>query len=221
MDKKGTPVIANLSLLQRRPDISREQFSGHWIDPHGPLAAQLPHVKSYVQYHVVESAWAGDPDPRLAIDGVPALWFASQQELAEAYATPILAECNVDSEAFIGAVSRVTAIPYPHGKAGAAGACHAMFILVGEGGGNAGWRNTVTPLLLEAGTVAGFTSYEIVSQAAAPNSKIRDLGVAIAGFVQVTFHDRQAARQGSIMIDVKTPDDCRLALYEVNPVRFV
>ena len=214
-------MIANLSLLQRRPDISRQQFSSHWIDPHGPLAAQLPHVKSYVQYHVVESDWAGDPEPRLAIDGVPALWFASQQELATAYATPILAACNVDSEAFIGAVSRVTAIPYPHGEAGAAGACHAMFILVGEGGGNAEWLDAVTSLLSNSESVVGFTGYEIVSQAAAPNSKIQDLGMQIAGFVQVAFDNMPAAKQITAALGELTPDNCRLSALEVEVVRFV
>lgn len=214
-------MIANLSFLQKRPDISREQFSNHWIEPHGPLAAQLPHVKRYVQYHVMSSDWADDPDPQLAVDGVPALWFATQQELADAYATPILAACNADSEAFIGAVSRVTAIPHPHDKTDTTTACQAMLILVGEGGGNAEWLDALTSLLASSEGVAGFTGYEIVSQAAAPNSKIRDLGMPVAGFAQVAFDNSRAAEQITAALGELTPDNCRLSALEVEAVPFV
>ena len=47
------PSIKRLSLLQRRADISPQEFSNYWEHVHGPLAHCHRHVALYVQNHSV------------------------------------------------------------------------------------------------------------------------------------------------------------------------
>lgn len=37
-------MIAAISLMRRRPDVSLEQFRRHWLHPHGTMTAELPGV---------------------------------------------------------------------------------------------------------------------------------------------------------------------------------
>lgn len=40
-----TPMIAAISLMRRRPDLTFEQFRDHWLHPHGTMTAELPGVR--------------------------------------------------------------------------------------------------------------------------------------------------------------------------------
>ena len=48
---------------------------------------------------------------RMRIDGFPILWFDNDADRQRAHRSPEMAECNVDSRLFIGAVSRVMCEP--------------------------------------------------------------------------------------------------------------
>lgn len=55
-------MIRTLSMLVRRPDITREQFHAHYEDTHAPLA--LPMMKGLVHYvrnHIVDTLGGEDP----------------------------------------------------------------------------------------------------------------------------------------------------------------
>ncbi len=94
-----------------------------------------------------------------------------------------------------------------------------LFVLVGDGGGDVAWLKATTALLLESDGVGEYTGYNIMSQAAAPNSKVQDLAMAIAGVVEAAFYNRKSAEQVLTGFRALTPRVCRLTTYEVEPVR--
>lgn len=104
-------MIAALSLMKRRPDISLAQFRKHWLDPHGVMTAELPGVRHYIQSHFLESPHSNSLARQLAIDGMPELWFDSYDDRKIAYTSPRIAKCNIDSEHFVGAVTRIVTEP--------------------------------------------------------------------------------------------------------------
>jgi uncharacterized protein (TIGR02118 family) len=215
-------VIANLSLLLRRPDIENGQFRKRWLDPHGTLAAGLPRLRRYMQHHVLESISPGGGAE--FIDGVASLWFASREDLAAAYRSPILAACNTDSEAFIGAVSRILAIPHiirERTDVDLSDPFGALFILCGAGGGDADWLEKTSTLLRNSNGVVEATAYEVQSQAPAPESRIGDLGVAVAGFIEAKFVDRSAAVSRSLEVKAISPRQCELVALGIHTLSLV
>src|SRR5262245_36175975 len=102
--KEEAPLIAAISLMKRRPDVSVAQFRKHWLDPHGVMTAELPRLRYYVQSHCIESSFTNALARELDIGGFPELWFDSYEDRRIAYTSPRIAECNIDSEQFIGAV---------------------------------------------------------------------------------------------------------------------
>ena len=76
-----------ISFLTRRQDLSRESFSNHWHDRHGPIAARIPGMRRYLQYHAEDEPRLGTP----LYDGIPMAWFEDTNALrasepSEAYA---------------------------------------------------------------------------------------------------------------------------------------
>jgi hypothetical protein len=75
-------------LLQRRPDLSLEQFSRHWRTVHRELALRLvaPGImRGYVQNHRRELDVAGQPAPA---DGCPEVWIDDLESLARLATSP-------------------------------------------------------------------------------------------------------------------------------------
>ena len=64
--------IKSIEFVTRRSDLSVDLFQCHWRDVHGPLAAQAPGLRRYVQNHVVPEAYAVH---RPTHDGYSELWF--------------------------------------------------------------------------------------------------------------------------------------------------
>jgi len=100
-------MFKRISLLVRKPGISRQEFARHWRDIHGPLALALPKVVRYVQNHIVEE---GASHPHLPgggqkIDGIVEFWFESREDMEEAFATPEAAALFADGALFIESVT--------------------------------------------------------------------------------------------------------------------
>jgi uncharacterized protein (TIGR02118 family) len=58
-----SPGVKMICFVRRRPDLSREAYSRHWRERHGPLAvARQPGFWHYVQNHVVERLTDTTPD---------------------------------------------------------------------------------------------------------------------------------------------------------------
>ncbi len=66
-------------LLARRPDTSREEFRGWWLDEHAELAKGLPGLRRAV-FNLVDGEDA-------EFDGVSEIWFDSREAFDAAYAT--------------------------------------------------------------------------------------------------------------------------------------
>jgi uncharacterized protein (TIGR02118 family) len=104
-------MIAAISMMRRRADIGRDQFRRRWLDPHGVMTAQLPGVRYYIQSHCLDAPGTNALARELDIDGFPELWFDNLEARRIAYTSPRIAECNIDSEQFVGAVSRLVTEP--------------------------------------------------------------------------------------------------------------
>ena len=75
-------------LLQRRPDLSLEEFSHHWRTVHRELALRLvpPGImRGYVQNHRRDVDLVGQPAPA---DGCPEVWIDDVESLTRLATSP-------------------------------------------------------------------------------------------------------------------------------------
>jgi hypothetical protein len=66
-------VIRFLSLIARRPDVSKQEFHDHWRHPHGTMGRLIPGLLDYVQAHQIDTALLGPGQAEyegVAISGV-------------------------------------------------------------------------------------------------------------------------------------------------------
>jgi uncharacterized protein (TIGR02118 family) len=180
-------MIAAVSLMRRRDDISLAAFRRHWLDVHGPLVCGFPALRRYVQHHVVASPAMNTLARDMRIDGFPILWFDNDVDRMHAHVSPEMAACNEDSRGFIGAVSRVICEPHvvlP--QTGTAARMKLIVVLSGQSADDAALqryadRSRRLPCL------AGLALYRVLQQGPAPNSTIPHLPVSVAGIIEATF----------------------------------
>jgi uncharacterized protein (TIGR02118 family) len=83
------PLVKQISLLRRRPEISAEHFAAEWRGAHARLAA-MPGVRGYLQGLIIERE-APKNNPvgyeGLPLDGVSEIWFDSIDDLGAAFAS--------------------------------------------------------------------------------------------------------------------------------------
>jgi uncharacterized protein (TIGR02118 family) len=73
-------MIKMITLLKRKPGISREEFSRYWLHPHGDIILKtVPGIKKYVQNPARISG-----DREYAYDGVAEGWFDDMDALRKA-----------------------------------------------------------------------------------------------------------------------------------------
>jgi uncharacterized protein (TIGR02118 family) len=71
----GTPKIKRMAILHRREGDDRAFFQHHWLTVHGAVVAGLPHLRSYLQNHVLEDFVPRGSEPTFKVDGfVEHLW---------------------------------------------------------------------------------------------------------------------------------------------------
>ncbi|HEX5529847.1 MAG TPA: EthD domain-containing protein, partial [Methylomirabilota bacterium] len=63
----------NVEFVTRKPGLAVQDFQRYWRETHGPLAAQIPMIRRYVQSHTRPSAYERGRTP--AYDGVAITWF--------------------------------------------------------------------------------------------------------------------------------------------------
>jgi uncharacterized protein (TIGR02118 family) len=76
-------VIRRLSLVRKRPELTREEFSARWRGEHVEIARRLPGLRGYV----IEILDGEDPP----YDGIAVTTFDSREEAERAFADPELA----------------------------------------------------------------------------------------------------------------------------------
>lgn len=84
-------MLITLGFYKRKPGLTREEFSRHWQEVHGPLIADNPvmstYVRRYVQHHCVPgSGWPNVGE--LDYDGFSETWFDSLEARKEMHALP-------------------------------------------------------------------------------------------------------------------------------------
>lgn len=77
-------MVKAFFILHRKADMDMESFRRYWKDTHGPIAAKIPGLRKYVQYHAVPGAMPGDSP----CDGVAELWFDSPEAMQAALTSP-------------------------------------------------------------------------------------------------------------------------------------
>jgi uncharacterized protein (TIGR02118 family) len=180
-------MIAAISLMRRRDDVSLSDFRRHWLDVHGPLVCGFPGLRSYVQDHVIESSTTNAPARDMRIDGFPILWFDNDDDRLRAHRSAEMAACNVDSRLFIGAVSRVICEPrivVP--QAQDAGRIKVIALLPGEAADDAALERYAAHVR-ELPGLRGLLLYRVLQQGPAPSSTIPHLPVSTAGIAELSF----------------------------------
>jgi uncharacterized protein (TIGR02118 family) len=180
-------MIAAISLMRRRDDVTLTAFRRHWLDVHGPLVCRFPGLRHYVQDHVIASPAMNARAQELRIDGFPILCFADDRERQHAHSSAEMAACNVDSRAFVGAVSRVICEPQVAVSPTVTVAQTKLIaLLTGEAADDAAlaryaaWARGLPRLI-------GLVLYRVLQQGPAPASTIAHLPVSTAGLAEVAF----------------------------------
>jgi uncharacterized protein (TIGR02118 family) len=179
-------MIAAISLMRQRDDVTLAQFRRHWLDVHGPLVCAFPGLRHYVQLHVIASPAMNLLARDMRIEGFPILWFDNDDDRLQAHESPEMAACNIDSRSFIGAVSRVICEPVAVQAPPASARMKLMVLLPGPTADDVAlkqcalWAENLPRL-------SGLTLYSVLRQGAAPNSIIAHLPVHVAGLVELTF----------------------------------
>ena len=107
-------MIKRVSLVRRKPGMSREEFLAHWMGPHAEIVSQLPGLRglrfgAVLRWTPEEAAW----------DGVGEVWFDSVEAAERAFSTePYLGMLVEDRQKFLGEaqscfVEEHTAVPPP------------------------------------------------------------------------------------------------------------
>ncbi len=193
-------MIAAISLMRRRSDVSLATFRRHWLDVHGPLVCAFAGLRGYVQHHVIESPAMNVLARDMRVDGFPILTFDHDADRVKAHRSPEMAACNVDSRQFIGAVSRVICrhdvvlAPPPD-----AGRIRLLALLPGGSADDVALDRYVADIKSRPG-LCGAVLYRVLQQGPAPNSTIPHLPVSVAGIVELSFAslvDLECAMEGN------------------------
>lgn len=99
-------MIKRISLLTRKPGMSRKEFNAYWLDVHGPFVTKLPNVIRYVQNHIVDDAHRHDlPTGGQDVDGFVEFWFEDVESMDAAFASPEAKQAFADGAKFIQSVT--------------------------------------------------------------------------------------------------------------------
>ncbi len=90
-------MVTFIVVLYRRADFSRDQFSAHLRDVHGPMAERLPGLRRYVQHHVADDPTRRDP----GWDAVVELGWDDRDTMERAWQSPEGRTATDDLSAFV------------------------------------------------------------------------------------------------------------------------
>jgi len=88
-------MVKAIFTTARLPGLSLDEFSERWRTVHGPLAAQAPGLRRYVQNHIVPEAYAVH---RPTHDGFSELWFDDLAALRAATTSPLWRTLREDGQ---------------------------------------------------------------------------------------------------------------------------
>ena len=91
--------VKNIEFVTRKPGLGVDEFQRYWREVHGPLAAQIPMIRRYVQSHTRPSAYERGRTP--AYDGVAITWFDDTQAMRASAATAQYTRVRADEPRFL------------------------------------------------------------------------------------------------------------------------
>lgn len=91
--------VKNVEFITRKPGLAVDDFQRYWREVHGPIAAQIPVIRRYVQSHTRPSAYERGRAP--AYDGVAITWFDDTQAMRASAATAEYVRTRADEPSFI------------------------------------------------------------------------------------------------------------------------
>lgn len=98
-------MVKSVSMLTRRAGITHEEFVGHWINVHAPLAHAVPRLRRYVQSHILTERRRDDIATHdIEVDGIAETWYDSMADLQFANASPEARRLHADGATFIGKI---------------------------------------------------------------------------------------------------------------------
>ncbi len=109
-------MIKRVTIMTRKPGMSREAFAKYWTEVHAPLLASHPAIKrltiNVTQEFMRFSVRNEDPsDPlRSTIvtqtpDGIVELWFEDRESMEGMYKSEFVGQLVADAEHFVGAIA--------------------------------------------------------------------------------------------------------------------
>jgi uncharacterized protein (TIGR02118 family) len=104
------PPLKTLSIIKRKPNLSREQFLHHWRDIHAPMARDVPKLRGFARSEIVEEQFRADIPPFELdgpFDGLTESWWDSREARAEMIASDKGKAWFADGAKFIGAVQSI------------------------------------------------------------------------------------------------------------------
>jgi uncharacterized protein (TIGR02118 family) len=109
-------MIKRVTLMTRKPGMTREAFADYWTRVHAPLLASHPAVKrltinvteEFVRFSVRNEDTA-DPLRSTIVtqtpDGIVELWFEDRESMSAMYASDFSRRLVADAEHFVGAIA--------------------------------------------------------------------------------------------------------------------
>jgi uncharacterized protein (TIGR02118 family) len=94
-----------VAFVRRRPGMPVAEFQEYWRTVHGPIAAENPYIRRYVQNHVRPRAYETGRAP--AYDGAAMTWFDSFDDMRSSAGTPAFAATIADQAGFLDPGARL------------------------------------------------------------------------------------------------------------------
>lgn len=91
--------LKNIEMVHHRKDMAIPDFQAYWRGTHGPIAAEIPMIRRYVQSHVRLSGYRREPKP--VCDGLAITWFDSIEAMRQSATTEAYARTREDEPNFI------------------------------------------------------------------------------------------------------------------------
>lgn len=104
--------VKNVEFVTHKSGMDIEAFQHYWRDVHGPLAAEIPSIRRYVQSHTRLAAYGRATPP--AYDGLAITWFDSVDAMREGAKSAAYATTREDEPNFIAPGDPPTLIVKEH-----------------------------------------------------------------------------------------------------------
>ncbi len=101
-------MTKRLGLVVRRPDLTHEQFTQHWLTKHAALCVKMPGMRRY-SVNLVDKARF----PHFPYDGFSELWFDDEAAMVASLASPEGKTLLADLPNFVDKIDPIISVETP------------------------------------------------------------------------------------------------------------